>query len=81
MTIKNKADRAQSGGEEGKMARRSLTMEERIKLAEEGLDILGKDARIFPPPIYVGENGFPNDQRMSDGNATYIKTPQITGSE
>lgn len=34
------------------MAKKILTIEQKIVLADAGLDTLRRDARIFPPPIY-----------------------------
>ncbi len=39
--------------------KKPLTLLERIILAEAGLDLLGTDARIMPPPIFVDEKGQP----------------------
>ncbi len=57
------------------MIKKPLTMEERIRLAEEGYDIYGKDARLFPPPIAVDENGQPLDWNKRSGR---VEFPEAT---
>ena len=62
---------------------KQLTMEERIRLAEEWLDIYERDARIFPPPVYVNGEGFPENpgkvlNTEPQDNGRYIKVKTIS---
>ncbi|HIG93685.1 MAG: hypothetical protein QT02_C0005G0022 [archaeon GW2011_AR9] len=51
--------------------KKPLTIEERIRLADEGLDIFGKDCRIFPPPIMVDKEKQPTEYRGSFDEKAY----------
>ncbi len=35
--------------------KQTLTLRERMDLADEVLDIMGKDCRIFPPPVSIDQ--------------------------